>query len=114
MGFSLWWLLVLQGMGSRAHRPQQFQQVAQNCGSHALEHRLDSCGIQIVSPCTSDLSRSGKESVSPALASGFFITKPLGSPKHHSTLAHLFSGSPNFKLRLNLCFDLGFRLLPVC
>lgn len=29
-------------------------------------------------------------------------------------MAYLFSGSPNFQLRLNLHFELGFRLLPAC
>ena len=52
----------------------------------------------------SDLSRSGKEPVSPALAGGLFITKPLGSPKHHNTLAHLFSGSPNLELKTKFAF----------
>ena len=36
-GFSLWWLLSLQSMGSRCVG-------FSSCGSWALEHRLSSCG----------------------------------------------------------------------
>ena len=37
MGFSLWWLLLLQSMGSRCTG-------FSSCGSWALEQRLSSCG----------------------------------------------------------------------
>ena len=38
-GFSLWWLLLLQSMGSRLTG-------FSSCGSRALERRLSSCGAR--------------------------------------------------------------------
>ena len=52
-----------------------------SCGSWALEHRLDSCDTQTKLFCGMwDLPGSGIEPVSPALAGGFFTTKPPGKP----------------------------------
>ena len=39
VGFSLWWLLLLQSTGSRCVG-------FSSCGSQALERRLSSCGAQ--------------------------------------------------------------------
>ena len=50
-----------------------------SCGSWALEHRLNSCGTWAQLPRSMwDLLGSGKEPLSPALASGFFTTEPPG------------------------------------
>ena len=43
-GFSLWWLLLLQSMGSRHTALVVVAQGLSSCGSQALEHRLSSCG----------------------------------------------------------------------
>ena len=50
-GFSLRWLLLLQGMGSRrvdfsSCGPQAPECRLSSCGSRALEHRLSSCGAR--------------------------------------------------------------------
>ena len=51
------------------------------CSSHALEHRLSSCRarVQLLRGMW-DLPGSGMEPVSPALAGGFFTTKPPEKP----------------------------------
>ena len=50
-GFSLWWVLLLQSLGSRAHALQQLQHTRlSSCGSWALEHRLNSCGHGLSCP----------------------------------------------------------------
>ena len=71
-GFSLWWLLLLQSMGSR-------HTGFSNCGSRALEHRLSSCGAraQLLHGMW-DLPGPGLQPVSPALAGGFLTTAPPG------------------------------------
>ena len=52
-----------------------------SCGSQALEHRLSSCGTWAQLLCGMwDLPGPGLEPVSPALAGGFLITAPPGSP----------------------------------
>ena len=74
MGFSLQWLLLLRGMGSRCGG-------FSSCGSWALERRLSSCGsrAQLLHGMW-DLPRPGIEPVSPALAGGFLTTAPPGKP----------------------------------
>ena len=60
---SLWWLLLLQSTGSRAHGLQCLW-----CGepnTHSMWH----------------LPKSGIEPMSPALAGGFLTTGPLESPQ---------------------------------
>ena len=52
-----------------------------NCGSWALELRLNSCGTGAELLCVMwDPPGSGVESVSPALAGGFSMTEPPGKP----------------------------------
>ena len=52
-----------------------------NCVSQALEHRLNSCGSRAELPHGMwDLPGSGTESISPALAGGFFTNEPSGKP----------------------------------
>ena len=52
-----------------------------SCGSWALEHRLSSCSTWAQLPRSMwDLLGSGREPLSPALASGFFTTEPPGKP----------------------------------
>ena len=65
-----------------------------SCGSWALELRLSSCGVRAQLFCVMwDLPGPGIELVSPALASGFSTTAPLGKPcnqfKQTNTL-HVF------------------------
>ena len=45
-GFSLWWLLLLQSMGSRCTGLVVVVHGLSSCGTWALEHRLSSCGAQ--------------------------------------------------------------------
>ena len=50
-------------------------------GSLALEHRLNACGTQnSLLNDMQDLPGPGIEPISPALAGGFFTTKPPGKP----------------------------------
>jgi len=52
-----------------------------SCGSWALEHRLNSCGVWTsLLHGVWDLPGSGIELVSPALARGFFTNEPPGKP----------------------------------
>ena len=52
-----------------------------SCDSKTLEHRLNSCSAPAQLLCNMwDLSGSGIEPVSPALAGGFFTTEPPGKP----------------------------------
>ena len=52
-----------------------------DCVSQALEHRLNSCGSRAELPHGMwDLPGSGTESISPALAGGFFTNEPPGKP----------------------------------
>ena len=55
---------------------------ASSCSSRALEHRLNSCGLQASSllHSTWNLPRPGIESMCPELAGRFFTTEPPGSP----------------------------------
>ena len=74
MGLSLWWLLLLQSMGSR-------HMGFSSCGFRALERRLSCCGAQVqLLRGLWDLPGSGLEPVSPALAGGFLTTVPPGKP----------------------------------
>ena len=45
-GFSLWWLLLLQSMGSRHAGFSVVARGLSSCGSWALERRLSSCGTR--------------------------------------------------------------------
>ena len=69
VGFSLWWLLLLQSMGSRAQ------------ASVVVAHGLSSCGAraQLLRGIW-DLPGPGLKPVSPALAGGFLTTAPPGKP----------------------------------
>ena len=68
-GFSLWWLLLLQSTGSRAH------------GFQKLQHRLSSCGARAQLICSMwDLPRPGIKPVSLASADSFFTTEQPGKP----------------------------------
>ena len=71
-GFSLWWLLLLQSMGSR-------HTGFSSSGLRALEGRLSSCGAwaQLLHGMW-DLPRPGIEPMSPALAGRFLTTVPPG------------------------------------
>ena len=72
MGFSLWWLLLLQSTGSRCVG-------LSSCGSRALEHRLSSCGTRAeLLHGMWDVPGPGLEPVSLALAGGFVTTVPPG------------------------------------
>ena len=51
-----------------------------SCGSQALEHRLNSVAMGLAALRHGDLLRLGIKPVSPALAGGFFTTKPSGKP----------------------------------
>ena len=55
-----------------------------SCGSWALEHRFD-CRVAQAQLLLSlwDLSRSGIEPMSPALAGGFFTTESPGKPQNN-------------------------------
>ena len=46
IGVSLWWLLLLQSMGSRAHGLQQLRHTGSVVVARGLERRLSSCGAQ--------------------------------------------------------------------
>ena len=50
------------------------------CGSWALEHRLSTCGAWLFHGVW-NLLRPGVKPMSPALAGGFFTTKPPGKPR---------------------------------
>ena len=72
MGFSLPWLLFLLAQGCVGFS---------HCGTRVLEHRLSSCGArdQLLHGRW-DLSGSGMDPVSPALAGKFFTTESAGKP----------------------------------
>ena len=70
---SLWWLLLLQHMGSRVG--------FSSWGTQALEPRLNSHGARAQLLCSTwDLPRPGNEPVSPILAGGLLTTEPPGKP----------------------------------
>ena len=65
---------MLRNSGSRREEVNSY-------GSWAPEHKLSSCGTQAeLLHGMWDLSESGVEPVSPALARGFFTTEPPGKP----------------------------------
>ena len=73
-GFSLQWLLLLRGVGSRCAG-------FSSCSLQAPERRLSSCGIRAQLLCGMwDLPRPGLEPMSPSLAGGFLTTVPPGKP----------------------------------
>ena len=79
MGFSLWWLLLLQSRGSWAsvvamHGAQQLQLA----GSGALTHQLWRTGL--VAPRHVGSSRPRIKPVSLTLQGGFLTTGPPGKP----------------------------------
>ena len=69
MGFSLWWLLLLQSVGSR------------RTGFSTCGMRLSSCGAWASLPHSIwDLPAPGIKPTSPALVGGFLATGPPGKP----------------------------------
>ena len=74
LGFSMWWLLLLQSTDSRG---VDFS----TCGSQALELRLNSCGerAQLLRGMW-DPPGPGIKLVSPTLVGRFFTTEPPGKP----------------------------------
>ena len=75
VGFSFWWLLMLQSMGSRARG-------LSSCSIWTPERRLTSCGTRAQLPCSMwDLPRPGIELVSPALQGRFLTTGTPGKPR---------------------------------
>ena len=71
-GFSLWWLLLLGSIGSRAH-------ALSNCRSWALECRLNRCGARAkLLHGMWNLPGPGIKPVSPALAGRFLTTELPG------------------------------------
>ena len=79
MGFSLQWLLLLWGTGSRAS-------VVAVCELGIVSSRIYSTGSVVVAHglhsmwILADLPIAGITSASPGLASGFFTTEPPGKP----------------------------------
>ena len=74
-----------------------------SCGSQALEHRLDSCGVwAALLRGTWDLLGSGIKSIFPALTGRFFTTEPPRKPPFSISYA-LSCLTPSF----------SFLLLPV-
>ena len=68
--FSLWWLLLLQSMGSR-------HVGFRSCGSRALEHRLSSCGARASLLCGMWVFPwPGLKPIFPTLAGGLSTTAP--------------------------------------
>ena len=84
-------LLLLQSTGSSCCGAQALGLVGfSSCGSRALAHRLNSCGVRALLLCSMwDLPHSGVEPVSPALAGGFFTTEPPGKPSIEMFLKRL-------------------------
>ena len=75
VGFSMWWLLLLQTMGPRVSKLQQLQCM----GSVVVALRLSSCGAQAQLLCSRwDCLRPGIEPVSLALAGRFLTSTPPG------------------------------------
>ena len=83
MRFSPGWLLLLQSVGSRQAGFSSRSTWVQQFSSWALERGLSSCAAwaQLLHG-TWDLPRPGIESVSAALADGFFTTEPPRKPMH--------------------------------
>ena len=71
-----------------------------NCGSQVLEHRICNCTQASLPRGMWDLSGSGIEPMSPALADRFFITKPQGKPEF------------SYILFQNMCVVLVAQLCP--
>ena len=79
-----------------------------SCGSRALEHRFNSCGVWAESHCgTWDLPGPGIEPASPASAGGFFTTEPPGkSSSLFSILIFAHGGLLCTRFRVNCYLDL--------
>ena len=89
--FSLRWFWLLRNSGSRREEVNSY-------GSWAPEHKLSSCGTQAeLLHGMWDLSESGVEPVSPALARGFFTTEPPEKPY----FSHIYIS----ETRMHLTFD---------
>ena len=92
VGFSLWWLLLLQSTGSGAPGLQWLWHVgsatselhvACSWSYQSLEHKLSSCGEAHRLSCSSTCGiflDQGMELVSPSLVGGFFTSEPPGKP----------------------------------
>ena len=82
-GFSLLWLRLSVEHGLQSTQASVVVRYGLNsCSSEALEHRLGSCGTQVLFPHAMwDLPGLGIKPVSPALAGGFFTTKLPGKPR---------------------------------
>ena len=97
---------------AQAHELQCCGRRAQQCGSQALEHRLNSCGIQaLLLCCMWDPPRPGIKLLSLALAGGSFTTEPPGNP--HMFLYHIqfLSSCPaqNFIVRQSTTISLPIK-----
>ena len=107
MGLSLQRLLSLQSADSRAHVPQYLWLV----GSVVAAARLWSCGAEVsLLHSLWELSRSGIEYVSPALADGFFTTESLSLFLGFFHLEHIPVSSCCWTL---ICFCALGKSLPV-
>ena len=81
-------LSTCSGRASLVEHGFQGHMALSGCGSHALEHRLRSCGAWAYFLCDMwDLPGSGTEPISPALAGGSFTTEPTGKPLFHVFLS---------------------------
>ena len=81
MGISLWWLLLLWSMGSRARASVVEVPGLHSCSSQALEHRLNSLGTRAwLLRALWAVPKPGIKPVSPALAGRFFTPEPQGNP----------------------------------
>ena len=75
-----------------------------SCSSQALEHRLNSCGRWTdLFLDMWDLSESGTEPMSPALAGRFFTTEPPGKPQESTFLIPLLFPPPTPYIQLPCC-----------
>ena len=85
-----------------------------SCGFQALEDGISSCGAWAsLLPGMWDLPGLGIEPMCPALAGGFFTTKPPGSPKQFLKEKYTsYTNSPVF-IFLSLTFFSLFRVVSV-
>ena len=77
-----WWCVAFHHGGLSCFRARALgHMVFSSCSSWAPGHSLSSCGTQAQLLCSMwGLPGPGMESVSPALAGGFFTTEPPGKP----------------------------------
>ena len=84
---AVFWLLIVVASPCRAQALKHagfssLEYRLSSCGSQAPEHRLNSRGAwAYLLHCMWDLSESGVEPVSPALAGGFFTEPAAGKPQ---------------------------------